>query len=293
MGLFTANTKWVLFLSSHDEPEDRHITDLAHGVFCLESKGIKKESIAVYIDGKNRRNIEKLFSVGTSNAYTIKSTDTFFSDSAQNTYENIVMFVTGHGNSNGLDSSPPITPYKLLDSLKSTPELKKAVIYLGQCFAGVFNYLPAGKRGKEDKDVIFMGATSLHESLSTSTTENVNGIDLPWVANQFLLHVFKWISSPQDIDGDGKNTVIDSYKYAGISSNMMNRRTKILSFVDAVNIHEQWQFAKKDHEQDVADADKLLTFRALDQQYYSKLNINYIHQECWILNSVPAQQIEF
>ncbi|EFB9457775.1 hypothetical protein ACUXD9_000507 [Escherichia coli] len=296
MGLISGNTHWVLFLPCENQPEDRHVQDLVHGVFCLESSGIQPSNISIYIDGQNRANFNKLISIATQHNYTIKPTSEFFTDCDTNSYENLVMFVTGHGSMNGLDSAPIITPYRLLDRLKNTPVLKQAIVYLGQCFAGVFNYLPAGqrKRGEDaDPDVILIGATSLHESLSNPTTENINGIDFPWVANQFLYHVFKWISSPNDIDGDGKHTVIDSYKYAGISSNMTNRRVKIGSFVASVDLHEQWNTAKKDHEANLADPQKLLLFRALDQQYYEKLNINYIHQECWILNSVPAQSVEF
>lgn len=296
MALIKERTKWILFLAAVDEPDDRHIADLSHGVFCLETAGIKPADIYIYIDGKNRVNIDKLISIGTSNKYNIQKTDDFFKDCQTNTHENMVMFITGHGGMNGLDCNPPITPYKLLERLKTTPSLNLAVIYLGQCFAGVFNYLPVAKRragGDYDAEVIFIGATSLHESVSTSTTENINGIDYPWVANQFLLHVFKWLSTPHDIDGDGRNTVIDSYKYAGISSNMRNRVMKISSFVDSVTIHEKWNAAKLEHEADLSNPNKLITFRALDQQYYSTLNLNYIHQECWILNSVPAQKIEF
>lgn len=296
MGLIAGNTHWVLFLPCQNEPDDRHVQDLVHGIFCLESCGISPKNISIYIDGSNRQNFDRLISIGAQNQYNIKVTSDFFNDCDHNTHENLVIFVTGHGSMNGLDSSPTITPYKLLDRLKKTPNLKQGIIYLGQCFAGVFNYLPAGKRhfkSSEDPEIIFIGATSLHESLSTPTTENIKGIDYPWVANQFLYHVFKWISAPQDIDGDGKHTVIDSYKYAGISSNLTNRRFKIGAFVSSVDLHEKWNAAKKEHEADNTNLGKLLTFRALDQQYYEKLNLNYIHQECWILNSVPAQSIEF
>lgn len=296
MGLIAGNTHWALFLPCANEPDDRHVKDLVHGVFCLESCGIPPNNISIYIDGSDRQNFHKLISIGAHNQYNVKNTSDFFFDCESNTFENLVIFITGHGSMNGLDSSPSITPYKLLDRLKTAPNLKRGIVYLGQCFAGIFNYLPAGQRrveGSNDPEVIFIGATSLHESLSSPTTENIKGIQYPWVANQFLYHVFKWISSPIDIDGDGKNTVIDSYKYAGISSNMTNRRFKIGSFVDSVNLHEQWSLAKKAHEADTTDLAKMLKLKAIDQQYYEKLNLNYIHQECWILNSVPAQSIEF
>lgn len=297
MGLLAENTKWVLFLASKHEPEDRHISDLAFGIYCLENRGINPADIFIYIDGNNRGNIQKLISVGTNYQYNVKKSSDFFSDCDNNTHDNIVIFITGHGSIHGLDALPPIPPYRLLNRIKTTPNLDRAIVYMGQCYAGIFNYLAAGRKRRSeervDPDVIFMGATNLHESISSSTTENINGNNYTWVANLFLLNIFKWISTPFDVDGDGKNTVIDSYKYAGTSSNVMNMSVKMNSFVQSVMLHSQWSAAKKDHELDVQDKTKLLIYKACEQQYLSALNINFVHQECWILNSVPAQRVEY
>ena len=115
MGLISGNTHWVLFLPCEHQPEDRHVQDLVHGVFCLESSGIQPSNISIYIDGQNRANFNKLISIATQHNYTIKPTSEFFTDCDTNSYENLVMFVTGHGSMNGLDSAPIITPYRLLD----------------------------------------------------------------------------------------------------------------------------------------------------------------------------------
>lgn len=297
MGLISDKTKWILFLPSQNDPDERHISDLAFGVYCLEGKGINPNNIEIYIDGNNKNNIHRLISVGTNQQYTIKDTSAFFSDCDQNQHENMVMFITGHGSMNGLDSNPLITPYQLLNRIKTTPNLNQSIVYMGQCYAGVFNYLAAGRQrtstGNRDPQVIFMGATNLHESISSSTTENFYGNEYTWVANLFLLNTFRWISNPVDIDGDGRNTIIDSYKFAGTSSNQMNMSIKIQSFVDSVFLHSQWNSAKEEYEADNQNQAKLLKFRACEQQYLSALNLNFVHQECWILNSVPAQEIEF
>ncbi|HEB5191757.1 hypothetical protein [Klebsiella pneumoniae] len=297
MGLLADKTKWVLFLASSSEPEDRHVSDLAFGIYCLENRGINPADIFIYIDGNNRGNIQKLISVGTNHQYNVKRSSDFFSDCDDNTHDNIVIFITGHGSMHGLDALPPIPPYRLLNRIKTTPDLDRAIVYMGQCYAGIFNYLAAGRQrrsdGKIDPEAIFMGATNLHESISSSTTENINGNDYTWVANLFLLNTFKWISNPFDVDGDGKNTVIDSYKYAGTSSNVMNMSIKMNSFVQSVMLHSQWSTAKTDYELDDQNQTKLLIYRAYEQQYLSALNINFVHQECWILNSVPAQQVEY
>jgi hypothetical protein len=180
MSLIKSKTKWVLFLSASTIPEDRHIMDLAFGVQSLETAGINPTDIYIYIDGQDRGLISQLISTGTARTYAIKESKDFFLDQTKNTYENIVIFITGHGSIDGIDAPQPITPYALLRSIKSTPSLKNAIVYLGQCHAGIFNYIGAGRRvgqaGAAEPDVILIGATNLHESLSSSTQENlVNG----------------------------------------------------------------------------------------------------------------------
>ena len=113
-----------------------------------------------------------------------------------------------------------------------------------------------------------------------------------WVANIFLLNVFRWISSPVDVDGDGKSTVMDSFKYAGSASNVANKELKIGSFVRSIGLHEEWIAAKAAHEAAPTDLALGLKFDALTQKYVVELGIRYIHQECWILNAIPAQFLE-
>jgi len=170
--------------------------------------------------------------------------------------------------------------------------LKNAVVYLGQCFAGIFNYMPAGSKKDDEVNAIFIGATNLYESLSSATTEKLVGGDASWSANLFLLSVFKWLTNKVDVDGDGKLTVMDSYKYAGVHSNAINKEIKRALFIHSFELHGKWDAAKQDLKNNPSLA-AMLAFQAIDQKYLSILDIRYVHQECWILNSVPAQVIEF
>ncbi|HAT2867637.1 TPA: hypothetical protein I8374_002071 [Serratia marcescens] len=296
MSLIAGNTNWVLFLAADGEPENRHVQDITFGVFCLESAGVSPKNINIYIDGQDRALINSLISIGTTNLYNIKPTNEFFADCKRNHYDNLMLFVTGHGSLSGIDAAPPITPCVLLTALKSCPGLQQSVVFLGQCFAGTFNYIGAGKkRGREahenDPEIIFIGATNLHPSLSLSTKENLPAGEMAWLANVFLLHVFKWLSNPFDVDGDGKVTVIDAYKYAGVMSNQINHTFKVQSFSTAVAMHPQWDAARTAHlAQNTLQT--LLAFQAINTVYYNNLSNNYTHQECWILNAVPAQFIE-
>lgn len=295
MSFIREDTRWVLFLSSNGRPEDRHIQDLAFGLYCLESAGIDKKSISIYIDGPDRHLISQLISTGSLNTHQVHEANDFFAHQAANISKNIVIFVTGHGSIDGIDGSTPISPYKLISCIKDSPNLERAVVYLGQCYAGVFNYVGAGSnhgQGQKNVNVVLMGATSLHESISSSTTENLPAGQMQWLANIFLLHVFKWISTPKDVDGDGKKTIIDSYKYAGVVSNMQNKEIKMGSFVRCVDLHAKYFSAKEECDQNPSDAMLALKMQAYDSQYQQELQIGYIHQECWILNAVPAQSWE-
>ncbi|MBH4059366.1 hypothetical protein I5M30_05500 [Pseudomonas aeruginosa] len=296
MSLIKSSTRWVLFLSCNADPEHRHIMDLAFGLQSLESAGVNANDICIYIDGQDRSLIQQLISNGSTNNYVIKESKDFFADQVNNVYENLVLFVTGHGSIQGIDAPQPISPYALLRAIKTTPNLKSAIVYLGQCQAGIFNYIGAGRRvgqaGAAEPEVILIGATNLHESLSSSTQETMVNGQTSWVANLFLLNVFKWISSPIDIDGDGKITVIDSYKYAGAASNTINKSIKITAFVRSIELHGKWMAARQADQMNSTQQTKL-TLQALETQYESELGVHYIHQECWILNSIPAQSIEF
>ncbi|HHF3145269.1 TPA: hypothetical protein ACPJ10_001685 [Vibrio diabolicus] len=302
MSLLNTNTKWVLFLASSEaNPEERHILDLVYGLACLEKAGVKPDDIHIYVDGRDRSNISNLFQIASSNSYCIKNTNDFFTEMGSNTYENLALFVTGHGSERGIDAVTPITPHCLLDSLKTAPKLDKAVVYLGQCFAGIFNYVKAGRIGSEagsGPDVIFIGATELQESLSSSTAEvfPINPEPISWSANLFLLHVFKWISSPFDVDGDSMHTIMDSYKYAGVMTNRSHKNLKAIEFIRLMDAYGELKNAQgivnvTSGNAQIDMANKL-RLKAIEERYLQSSYINNVHQECWILNSIPAQWIE-
>lgn len=295
MGLIGGNTKWVLFLSAKTDAEWRHIMDLAFGVMCLERAGVKIADIAIYIDGSDRVSIENFIKSGTTSAVVIKESKDFFVDQAKNTHENVVMFVTGHGGPDGISAANAITPYSLLRCVKNSPNLQRAVVYLGQCYAGIFNYIGAGSKtddeGKADPEVILIGATDLHESLSSSTSEQLLNGPVSWHANLFLLFAFRWFSDPVDVDGDGKLTIIDSYKYAGVYSNAVSKNAKANVLAHSVDQQKKWTDAREANKANpTPEAD--LAEQAAFTQYQSELSLLYVHQECWILNARPAQRIE-
>ncbi len=298
MSLLTQRTKWVLFLSD-PKPEVRHILDLVFGLMCLERAGISHDDISLYIDGPTQE-VSSFLTLGSTYPYQVKASEMFFTEANQNSHENLVMFITGHGSPQGIHGVTPITPNKLISTIKDMPSLNNAIVYLGQCYAGLFNYVNAGRGGggaNKGAEVIFIGATNLHESLSHSTTENFLTESIPWPANLFLLHVFKWITSPIDVDGDGRITVMDSYKYAGVYSNMLNKQSKTKGFKRMIDLHQDYKRCESIAGAPTGDWDKdtasMLELQAANERYQRTLDVHYVHQECWILNSYPAQRITF
>ncbi|RQS89739.1 hypothetical protein DF035_35740 [Burkholderia contaminans] len=281
MSLIGGNTRWVLFLPSHTDAEPRHVQDLAFGVMCLEQAGINIANIDIYVDGADRVSIDNFIKSGTASPITVKQSKDFFADQAKNTHDNLVMFVTGHGSLDGLDAAPPISPHGLLDSIKSSPNLKRAVVYLGQCYAGIFNYIGAGSKpranGESDPDVVFIGATNLHESLSHYTSETLLTGPQNWPANLFLLFTFKWFLNPIDVDGDGKHTIIDSYKFAGAISNLANKQVKVQAFPETHELQKKWAAAKDAYDHNASPA-TLANLDAASTLYKKHLGIMYVHQ---------------
>lgn len=323
MSLRSERTKWVMVLPcSGTEAEPRHVFDLVYGVLCLERAGVNPQDIFIYIDSP-AINYDAFFSNASAFPYVSKATSELFTDMNENTYENLVMFITGHGGPYGLDAPDSISPNKLVTSLKQTPNLKNAIIYLGQCYAGTFNYVNAGKARDETLDIILVGATNLNQSLSCGTAEYFLNpeIQIPWIANVFLLYVFKWMSSPQDIDGDGVYTIMDSYKFAGVFSNEANKQSKTRGFVNVMDMLQEYMKARDLLKEKAAaqaqaavevadgvanvvaeahndtgddeDIDDEVDCKAKEDLYLSRLALHHVHQECWILNSRPAQKIEF
>lgn len=296
MGLINNNTQWALLLSASSEPEPRHILDLVFGLHCLEAAGVQPDDIKIYVDGSDRTAITQWFSLATRNVYGVQPAGQFFLDLTVNRHENLVLFVTGHGSIDGIDGQPPIKPHTLITCLKQAPQLQRAVVYLGQCYAGIFNYTGAVRRLAANDvagvDIILLGATSLHESISSSTKEKFLNGPVNWLANLFLLHVFKWISSPFDVDGDGYCTVIDSYKYAGVHSNTSNKSVKATAFLKCMDLHPRWAVADQAHRANPSNQ-TLLTLQGLQANYYAQLSVHAVHQECWILNAIPAQSLEY
>ena len=139
-------TFWMFLLSSRNaQPEKNHIRDVGFGLYCLEKAGIDKNDIILVIDCTPPDQVESVLKEFTNQTYVIHSSSELGKLIEGNVdYKNMVLFVFGHGSQSGIASNPKdISPYKLYSSIKQSKSLKTATVYLGQCYAGLFNHMNA------------------------------------------------------------------------------------------------------------------------------------------------------
>ena len=292
MGL---GTRWFFLLPASNEAEDRHIYDVAFGIRVLLQKRIRYEDIVVFIDRYSKAKLEAVFSEMKiplpSKIYAVDELCTVLDG---NIYRNAVVFVTGHGSSRGLDSTPPITPYELYEKFQCTANFRRVVFYFGQCYAGIFDYMPLsthlGLNEHSKCKMVAIGSTGLSTSISMPI--KIDGIK--WVANIFLLYVFLWILDSKDVDGDGKFTVMDSFKAATINTNRSLQKQKKQEGLQTIPQYIMLVACiQKLSEKDTPDSDK-------DNIYLEKLALEKkleqaigIYQMPWILNATIAMSTEF
>ncbi len=291
MNLFCSNTLWI-FISGNDE--SRFIGDIRFGLTVLRSKGINDENIRIFIDGEQNL-IHARFGeeLGSNEVLSISLLE---EELLKDAYKNVVLFTTGHGNEFGLDGNNPVSPHELLRIIRTIPDLERGLFAIGQCYAGIFNYLEA-KPSKDSNEAEFciLGSAGFSPSLSSpGLTEDQTPkelIDLygleKWTANVFLFYFFLWLFEPKDIDGNSKLTVMDAFKYASIKTNRyLNENKKYQSYRSTVQIQEYTELLKTIN---LSDDEKLAYLQLID----STLEILHTYQEPFICNSWFAQELRF
>lgn len=290
MGLISKNTRWIFILPSAKsvKTEERHIQDIAFGIKCLLKKGIDFSNIDIFIDNNIQTVTEYCFTLfAVPIPEIIYETSQLESVLKNNKKHNAVVFVTGHGSPQGMFYDIPIKPYSFYDIFQTAPNLKRTIFYFGQCYAGIFNYMPLSNHlnhsEKLKNNMVAVGATGLFTSYSHLTRLSEK---IAWTGNLFLVNVFKWILQQDDVDGDSKYSVMDSFKYASIKTNEaileMKKENTLLSMI---GIEELLDKIKK-QESSLASEIEMETID-------NKLSIMNAVQEPWILNAQVAMNTEF
>lgn len=310
MSLRTEKTGWIFILGSHNGTiEDRFLYDVAYGVLCLEKSGIDAKDILLFID----EDVEDFLKIASPFKHLAFKTNQISAILPTLTeYDNFLLFVTGHGDESSIIACNPIRPHELVECVRSLQTLKNAIIFLGQCYAGIFNYLDV-RKNKQDFDcpeVIIIGATNFAPSISSTTREMFfDGNSRSWIANLFFIGLFSWFISPKDVDGDSKTTVMDSFKWTSTMINRLETQRKAGTFYDTIqSVVNSKQHLERIDKQIVAlraipdspDTASLRQVALLELQkqviwdkYILDATLHLNQQQPWILNAIPAQSIEY
>lgn len=297
-------TAWVFLVAAAndvDEPE-RHLIDLAWGLKNITDSGVNHNDIFIYLDSAlSQQNIETHLDLGILKFHA-KSLNDYMSSNPDlfKDYKNVVFFVLGHGSSTGIDSVNKITPYQLINKIKGMPGSKNAILYLGQCYGGIFNYLKVGTEKKpeiKEVDLSIIGATEFQLTISYAMKGYLydNSITTDWVANVFMYNLFKWFKNPVDMDGDSKFSILDSYKYTEIET------SQYLNHLSSIRLHVMNDlYGKRSNIQSIleknnlkkAKKDKLeMDIAAIESELNKHLALFSNKQEGWLLNANPARDI--
>ena len=172
-------SKFIFIATSSGHLEDRFLYDVNYGVTILKNQGVADEDITVVTDAAKETLVAKcinmsnvLFSASSSFEYVIENADC----------ENLFVISCCHGSISGIDSITPIKPFSLNQALKNNKYAKNILVFLGQCYAGIFNFLDVRDKSK---NIVYIGATDIDASLSYM----LNGFR--WVANISVVALFQ------------------------------------------------------------------------------------------------------
>lgn len=286
-------TAWVFLLAAATDPDERHLLDLTYCLDGLLSLGVSTSDIFIFAD------IEQSLNKSINNFLTLNNTkfningslDDFIklNSSHYQNFNNMLFFVIGHGNEIGLDSFTPLKPYPLVNKIKSFDNIKNAVLYLGQCYAGIFNYLEVGSNGK-NLNLSIIGATELHSSLSMPIQ------NIKWSANLFFVYLFNWFRTPFDIDGDGKYSILDSYKYTEYWVNNYLKKFSENMLHEYMELYTQKSKLQTEIKCTNSKSKKNELFgeiAAIESKMKNKISLFTENQESWLLNANHTRTIGF
>ena len=280
------NSHFVFVAISGQNPEnpndkERFINDIFHGVYILQKLGVEGERIAIVSDwASSDWEAQGFPPIGPIYPYDtcsyLQSIDA----------ENLFVISSCHGGLSGIGGVDSIKPFDLVNAIKKNANITNCLVFFGQCYAGVFNY---SNVSDENKNIVYIGATGMRSGLSTLLKWDIDANQsFSWCANIAVYYMFKWLESPVDVDGDGLYSIMDLYKYVSFKTNEKTEivekaeEFKFLNTKIATEIDKRLQSGKSD------------VIKALDAQAVDAL-IQYIipHQDCWILNAIPASSMHF
>lgn len=267
--------------SENPDDKERFIKDVYHCVFVLLKIGINGDDITIISDWDsadwNSNGFNALNPIPPSElSRIIQSVDN----------ENLFIITSCHGGLNGIGGSVCIRPNELISSIKQNEHIQNCLVFFGQCYAGVFNYTNVSD---ENKNIVYIGATGMRSGISSYTKWDISSTSsLQWIANISVFWMFEWMANPVDVDSDGNYSIMDLYKFVSFQTNRITEYIEKEQTISFIKTKIDLEFEKKS----VSDQKALLS--QLDAQAnIAKSNYLIPHQDCWILNAIPASKMYF
>lgn len=268
-------------IPENENDKERFIKDVFHGVYVLQKIGVSGNRISIISDWESSdwtsRNFPYFEPIRPQNAYSyIKSINA----------ENLFVISCCHGGLSGIGSIDSIRPHDLITAIKSNVNISNCLVFFGQCYAGVFNYTNVSD---ENKSIVYIGVTGMRSGLSSLIKWDINPqLSFSWCANIAVYYMFEWLETPIDVDGDGLYSIIDLFKYVSFKTNEKTEVVEKAEEFKFLTTKISAEIDKRLHA-DENDVIKFLDAKAIDAL------IQYIipHQDCWILNAIPASNMHF
>lgn len=264
-------SKFIFIITSSGYLEDRFVYDVNFGINILKGRGLADEDIIIVTDTAKEVLVAKCGNLADI-AFSTSSSLDFVIENA--ICENLFVISCCHGSMSGIDATPAIKPQFINQALKNNHHAKNILLFLGQCYAGIFNFMDVRD---DNKRIVYIGATDIDTSLSY----RLDGCG--WVANISVFALFKWLESPVDIDGDGACSITDLYKYVAYYTNNVTRQIEKFHHFHLIDesIRIKMDQGKTAHDGSLSSE---ISKDAIE------LIRNFIipHQNIWMLNAIAA-----
>lgn len=265
-------SKFIFIATSSGHLEDRFLYDVNYGIETLKNQGVADKDIIVITDTAKNALVAKCANMANVDFFTSSMIESVIENAE---CDNLFVVSSCHGSINGIDSALPIKPFPFNQAIKNNKYTKNVLVFLGQCYAGIFNFIDVRD---ERKNIVYIGATDIDASLSCMLT------GCGWVANISVFALFKWLESPSDVDGDGVYSITDLYKYVSFFTNSI---TKEIEKIQTSHLIDASVRLKIEEERASVSGCSLLSQIAKDAIEVIK-NYNILHQNTWMLNAIAA-----
>lgn len=278
------NTQWVFLLTGVKEPDNNQLQDINFGVGILLKMGIPAKNITLIIDGHNST-IENIIKNARKNDVTIYNSQDFNDVLLHTKRDFVVLAVYSHGEITGLEATPPIRPHRFISTIKAACSAKEVFILLGSCYSGIFEYPTIRlKHYLFTPEIVIIGASRFTKSyaMPSATYDAVT-----WDANLMFFAFFMAMLQKIDVDGDGHFSFMDVFKHMTYNIVQLCKEVEKMQRLNEMRTLMEydvfWETIKHKSDAELTPEEK-----QKKEKMNRTLELDYTHQEPWILNAKPA-----